>query len=458
MKVCLAKYSGLRICVAVSGGKDSMALLHYIYSRGGDFGIKLSALNCEHGIRGESSSRDSAFVSAWCKERGIPLLSFSENCPSLAKKRGISVETAAREWRHNCYFAATSEGFSDGWEGADAVATAHHMNDNAETVLFNLARGSSVAGVCGISDCEMSVREESGIKKVKLIRPLIACTRGEIDEYIETNDIPFVEDESNFRDEYTRNRIRLNVIPELERAVPSAVEAIYRFSRLAAVDEEYFAKKADGLIEKDRYGDVTIKYCGDYPVFSRAAVKVIKDIFMRKDYTFEIIERIFALQCAANGDKFEFLGLTAYKEEAGVAVSAWKGEETVPIPFGYGNVNLCGLSFAITERKPATDERVLKFDCSLIPDGAVLRTRRIGDRIKKFGGGTKSLGDFFTDKKIPLRLRDRLPVVASDSEILAVCGLEISENIKVTDKTETVGYISEIFHKVRLPQHICGSK
>ena len=140
MKVCLAKYSGLRICVAVSGGKDSMALLHYIYSHGGDFGIKLSALNCEHGIRGESSSRDSAFVSAWCKERGIPLLSFSENCPSLAKKRGISVETAAREWRHNCYFAATSEGFSEGWEGADAgVSSSPRRSQQRWCIVFRSA-------------------------------------------------------------------------------------------------------------------------------------------------------------------------------------------------------------------------------------------------------------------------------------------------------------------------------
>ena len=196
MKVNLAPYAGKKVCVAVSGGKDSMALLHYIEMHGKEFGITLSALNCDHGIRGEASERDSAFVAAYCGGNCIKLHLFK------AENGQFKSENDARTWRQACYNSVLADG------GADLIATAHHMNDNAETVLFNLARGTALSGMTGITDLPAS----------GLIRPLIGCSRKEIDEYIEENDIPFVTDESNFTDDYTRNKIRHNVLPALEEA------------------------------------------------------------------------------------------------------------------------------------------------------------------------------------------------------------------------------------------------
>ncbi|MDE6373133.1 MAG: tRNA lysidine(34) synthetase TilS, partial [Clostridia bacterium] len=299
MKVDLRPYSDKKICVAVSGGKDSMALLHYLKVHGGEFGIRLCALNCDHGIRGEASERDSAFVKEYCGGNRIELYSFK------AEKGSLKNENAARIWRWQCYETVLAEG------KADFIATAHHLNDNAETVLFNLARGSALSGMTGITD----------LPALGLIRPLIGCSRGDIDGYIEENGVPYVTDESNLTDDYTRNKIRHNVLPALEEAVAGAAANVYRFSRLAAEDEEYFDRLVRRIIVRRPTYGYLIKPCGERVIFRRAAQKVVAEGYQRKDYTREHFNRLFELQLAQNGRKFEFLGLVAVKEEGGIAVA-----------------------------------------------------------------------------------------------------------------------------------------
>ena len=392
-----------------------MALINFIYTHMHEFGITLSALNCDHQMRGETSARDSAFVEKWCAERGIPLLQFVWNFD------GIKSEQAARLWRRECYRTALER-------GADLVATAHHMNDNAETVLFNLARGSSVAGLAGISDGE------------SIIHPMISCTRLQIDAYIAENNIPFVEDETNSTDGYTRNKIRHKVIPELEEAVPGAVGNIYRLSRLAAEDEKYFSD----VIESRKIFTITpfgaeICLC-ESVIFKRAAVKAIK-YFNRKDYTAEHLQSLYFLAKGEKNKKFEFLGLTAYSGEGKIVITEER-EENAEIPFAsFAGNNFCGQRLVISDRAER-DGKVLKFDRDAIPGNAVIRFKRDGDKFKKFGGGTKSLGDYFTDKKIPLWVRGRIPLIAEGSEVLAVCGVEISDKIKVGENTKDTAYMA----------------
>lgn len=407
----LSAYAKRRICVAVSGGRDSMALINFIYARKDEYGITLSALNCDHGMRGDASARDSAFVAEWCKERDIPLLRF------VWDFKGNKTEQAARLWRLSCYDVALKN-------GADCVACAHHMDDNVETVLFNLARGSAAAGLSGICDGE------------RIIHPMISCTRKQIDDYIKANSVPYRDDETNFTEAYTRNKIRLKVLPELQSAVPGAVGNIYRLSRLVAEDEKYFQKLIEerNILKKTFYG-VEIARC-ESVVFKRAAVRAIKS-FMRKDYTCEQLERLCALE---KGKKFEFLNLTAYGGEDGVIIT----EALSPspeIPFS----EYCGDEFGgrrlVILDEPKEGVKSLKFDRDALPATAALRFRRDGDVFTKFGGGTKSLGDYFTDKKIPPWLRGRIPLVADGRDVLAVCGEEISDKIKVTEKTVRVKYI-----------------
>jgi tRNA(Ile)-lysidine synthase len=441
MKIGLAAYMGKKICIAVSGGRDSMALLHYLCGHSTEFGIALSALNCDHGMRAESSS-DSAFVKEWCRKNGVPLLCYRSEVK-------LKTETEAREWRRSCYFKAVKGVDGSGMAvtcGADFIATAHHLNDNAETVLFNLARGSALAGATGIAD---SVVTDGAGDKLNLIRPLIGCSRREIDEYVAENAVPYVDDKTNFSDAYTRNYIRINVLPALEKAVPGAAEAIFRFSRLAEEDEEFFRAEINrrGIVAVD--GErVFIKH-SEKPLFARAAVEAVKNVFKRKDYTSAQIETLCGLLLCENGKRFEFLGLTAYKEYGGISITeTLKDELEREVSFyAYlrGNSSIYGRQFLnFTENTDSEGQfdgkKVLKFDIAAIPEEAVIRFMKSGDKFTKFGGGTKKLGDFFTDRKVPLRKRKNIPLIAVGSEVLVVCGVEISEKIKVTDKTEKVCY------------------
>lgn len=435
MNVDLKPYTDKKICVAVSGGKDSMALLHYLKVHGGEFNIRVCALNCDHGIRGEASARDSAFVAAYCGGNCIELHSFK------AEKGSLKNENAARLWRWRCYNQVLSDG------KADLIATAHHLNDNAETVLFNLARGSALAGMTGITDAPV----------LGIIRPLISCSRGDIDGYIVQNGIPYVTDESNFTDDYTRNKIRHNVLPALEEAVGGAAENIFRFSRLAAEDEEYFDRLVRRItVRRPTYGYL-IKPCEERVIFRRAAQKIVAVDYRRKDYTSDHFNRLFDLQSAENGKKFEFLGLVAVKEEGGIAI-ADSGEtqaEADGMPFcenlGCDQITLYAGRVACADYAEYESEimkmlsrsgaplKSLRFDLDKIPESAVIRFKRAGDKFTKFGGGTKSLSDYLTDKKVPQGMRSTLPLVCDGSRVLIVGGVEISEEIRLTDGTKRAG-------------------
>lgn len=442
MKLELAAYRGKSICVAASGGRDSMALLYYLNAVKEEYGINLSALNCDHMMR-KSSAKDSAFVEEWCNEKAIPLIRFRAD-------GSLRTEADARDWRRGCYFKAAKGEDGSGrtlTQGADFIATAHHLNDNAETVLFNLARGSALAGVTGITDGVLTNAEGD---RLNLIHPLISVPREEINAYVAECGIPFVDDETNFSDAYTRNNIRNNVIPVLEKAVPDAAKAIYRFSRLAAEDEEFFRNEVEkhGILKFD--GDTAFIKSSEKPLFSRAAVAAVKDLFKKKDYTSTQIDVLFGLSLAENGKRFEFLGLTAFKEEGGISIKKTAVEsverEVLFSDYICDNSSIYGGQFLKivandVEKSRRDGKKILKFDFDAIPKAAVIRFMKSGDRFTKFGGGTKSLGDFFTDRKVPLRLRKAIPVIADGSEVLAVCGVEISDKIKVTDKIRNVWLI-----------------
>ena len=436
MNVNLRKYANLKICVAVSGGRDSMALLHCLHAHAAEYGITLTALNCDHGMR-PTSAGESAFVADHCREIGVPLSRY-------AADRELAGEGEARAWRLACYLKEA--------ERCDCVATAHHLNDNAETVLFNLARGAALKGMEGITDRDLSALAG---RPFGLIRPLIACTRAEIDEYVAANGVPYVDDETNFGTDCTRNRIRHCVLPELESAVPGAAGAIFRFSRLAAEDEAYLEGQAASLLSGGEATGFCIAHCEEKVLFRRAAVQILAGRCRKKDYTSEQLERLYELQFARNGKKFEFLGLTAFREEGRLRILAERDREDGEAPYedfarrlagSYGGQIVClcperELEGELERLRKLSSElplKALKFDGGRIPQGAVVRFVRAGDRFTKFGGGTKNLGDWFTDRKIPAGLRPIIPLLCDGREVLIVFGLEISDKVRVDGGTEAV--------------------
>ncbi len=424
-------YHDKTICVALSGGVDSVVLLHKLkaLSIGGAF--SLCAVHCEHGIRGEESVADMEFVKTLCKEWEIPLFLFRADCPTLAKEQGESLETAARRFRYEAFESLLNEG------KADYVALAHHDGDEAETVLFRLARGSSLTGVS-------AMREENG----RYLRPLLQVAKEEIVSYAKEHGLLWREDHTNALPVATRNKIRLNVLPALEEAVKGAGKNIASFAVIAREDDECLYELSKSLITKKPptfAGDsgYRVAFCEKKPLFTRACLTVLKELGIVRDYTKEQIDALFRLQELQTGTKATVLGgVCAVKQYGELAfLKEILPAKTEVIPFGFGVFRI-GRYEVIVSKTPLGVEKELALDAECISNNAVFRCKEQGDSFEKFGGGTKSLKRYLVDKKIPSAERAELIVLALKEEILAVVGVEISEKVKTTVTTKQRAYIS----------------
>lgn len=218
---------GTVLC-AVSGGRDSMALLHILLRLAEGTGLAVAAAHFNHRLR-PTADRDERFVRDWCGEHGVPFLAGSGDVRSCAG--GTGVEDAARKLRYAFLEEAADR------LGACRIATAHHRDDNAETVLLHLLRGTGLRGLCGIPPV-----------RGRIIRPLLEISRGEIDAYVAENRIPYVEDETNGDTAYTRNRLRLEALPLLEEISPGCTGRIAAAGGLLREEEEHLQREADALL------------------------------------------------------------------------------------------------------------------------------------------------------------------------------------------------------------------
>lgn len=223
VKNAVARYnmplSGRTVAVGVSGGADSMALLHVLLELKDEFGMKIIACHVNHGIRGETADRDEKFVVEACKKLGVEVRVLRADVPGTAKKMHLGVEECGRRIRYDFFNSVADDVI---------IATAHTLSDRSETLLLNITRGASVKGLCSIP----AVRGN-------IVRPLIDCTRADIEKYCSDNSIAFVTDETNFEDIYSRNRIRLNVIPELKKLNPSLEKAFLRLISNAEEENDF---------------------------------------------------------------------------------------------------------------------------------------------------------------------------------------------------------------------------
>lgn len=425
-------FSGKRICVAISGGVDSVSLLHYLKGRETDCGYTLCAVHCEHGIRGEDSLADACFVARFCAQQGVELYNFSEDCPARAKRDKQSLETAARAFRQECFARLLLDG------KADFIATAHHKNDDAETVLFRLMRGTSLTGVGGMV-------EMNG----KILRPFLSWTRAEIEQYAKENGLEYREDCTNNQLDATRNKLRLQLLPLMEETVPGTIENLVRFSGLASEDDDLLYAYAKELLTEDADG-FTVAFCEKKPLFRRACLLALKALGVERDYTALHLENAYGLQGLERGARLSFpQGVEAVKTEYGVHFYKVKEKVFEPktIEQNFTQNGFDGGRYAVSVSldpiKLENGWRVLQVDGDKIPAAATYRFRQDGDFIQRFGGGTKTLKKFFNEEKTPVAERAYLPLIATaDGEVYVVCGVEISEKVKVTADTKTPLYIS----------------
>ena len=426
---------GDKIGVGVSGGTDSMALLHFLQSIAKDAGFSVVAIHVNHNIR-PNAKKDAQFVAKYCKQNGIDYIGMSVDVPTLAKQKKLSLEQAARILRYDAFEAALKKA------KLSKIATGHHQSDQAETILMHIFRGSGIAGARGMD-----------AKRGNYIRPFLDTKKSDIIAYNYRNGVPNIEDETNADNTYARNFIRNQIIPILQSEWRNVEKNIIDFGKNCQNDDEYL----DSLINKDSFivdnniVRMPLNFFA-YPnaIVNRLIIAGFECIDERENIEKKHVELISTLaKTGENGSRVDLPNnLYAVREYEYIALVKKQPPSVSKIyPFKIGKTNFAeyGTITAIKTIKwqEALGRGMMVMDVDKLPRNAKWRTRKDGDMFTKFGGGTKTLAAYMIDKKIPARLRDRIPVLATDNEIYAIAGIEISDKVKTNNRT-LEGHVIEI--------------
>ncbi len=455
-KAFAAVPAGSRILAAVSGGADSVCLMLSLRQLGYD----VCAVHVEHGIRGEESLEDCAFVRKLCEEQGIALTVVPVNAPSAAQEFSLSLEEAARLVRWKALMETSDR------LGIRVIATAHHRTDQAETVLWNLIRGSSLTGLGGIR----AVRQEDGRL---IIRPMIDCERGQIEDYLRQRKVSWQTDSTNADTRLTRNAIRRKVLPLLEELNPQSVLHITQAASDLQQAEDWLSEQTESTFrdvirkngdgkEKDLTADRNaLRQCPD---FLRA--RVLRRMIAQceggeKDIARAHVAALEKLVDGPNGGQASLPDhLTAFSEEGILRLTRSVAEKTEEVALLREDGTYClgccsplsdeGSQDSRWEAKPdqtiSAEVSFLTWQGGEVPKKRytkylaydtmapcpVLRTRREGDYlIVSSDSGRKKLKDYLIDEKVPRLRRDHIPLIAQGSHVLWVVGMRISEKAKV---------------------------
>lgn len=407
--------TGDTVTVALSGGADSIALLHSLWSLRDELGITVNAAHLNHSIRGDEADRDQNFAKAFCDSLGVELFCEKINVPEYAEKKRLSLELAAREVRYD-FLNRVATG---------KIATAHTATDNLETVIFNLTRGTAIKGLCGIPP----VRE-------RIIRPLIFCTRNDIETYCKNNNLLFVTDSTNLSDDYSRNKIRHNVLPFLKELNPNVEKSVMRTAVSLSEDNGCLETMAEAELYRLCDEDC-LSVSGFDTIQKSVAKRVIKKYFSLCfcDVTLENhhINEIYEKCLLKSGGKVN------------LPQDIYAIVNNNALFFSCGTENSAEFKVKITKIKIVNNlfsNNML--DCDKIVGELVVRTRLEGDKIRlKNRGLTKSLKKLFTEHKIPLNVRNTLPVIADDLGVVWVHNIGVSQRCAVNDNSKNA-YVIDV--------------
>ncbi len=399
---------GDRILIGLSGGADSVCLTHVLSSLKNELGITVMTAHVNHMIRGGAADSDAAFASEYSKSLGIECVTAKIDVPSLAERKGISEETAGREARYS-FFSETLERF-----GLNKIATAHNLNDNAETIVMNFMRGGSLKGLSGIPAA-----------RGRIIRPLIGISRGQIEEYCRENGLHFVTDSTNADNTYTRNKVRNILIPLIEREFnPDFVSAVTRNAELIRADDDYIGGEArsayDRLVTNSSAATDALLSCG-----ASTARRVVRMMIgeVPSDFVMKVIK---LAEANKSGTSVSLPGGKSARIEYGRLIID-KTSDNKPfeyrLPLGR-DVTIAEAGIVI--RADAADERKndgAQYFSGTDTDNLTVRSRKNGDCFYPAGMlGAKKLKDYFIDEKIPRRERETTPVLLSGDDIVWIVG------------------------------------
>ena len=432
------------VITGVSGGADSVALLLILDELRKKRNFSVHVVHVNHGIRGEDADHDERYVKILCEKRGLSFSCVQVDVPAYARERKLSEEEAGREVRRNAFWDAMKE-----YHGTK-IALAHHQEDNAETFFLNLARGSKLKGLGGISPV-------NGV----YIRPLLCVGRKEIETFLEERNVKYCMDATNLEDTYMRNRIRNHVLPYFrdhinDKTVEHVNAAMEYLREVQGYLEEQQQIAYEAIVSKEKNAIVLKEEpFGKTPEIIRKMVircALAEMAGREKDLEETHIHAVALLMQKQTGRRLDLpYGLTAKRSYEGIVIGRktkiLEAENILEITLKDGacwKYEDKTISCRIFE-KPEGEVFVPKktftkwFDYDIIKRNVSVRTRRPGDKIViDADHHSKKLKSFYIDEKIPSEKRDHIPVLAIDKDILWVIGYRQSKNYQVTKETKTI--------------------
>ncbi len=416
---------GDTVGVGLSGGADSVALLHFLKVNKDRFGVKnIKAVHIHHGIRGAEADRDLNFSISLCEKLNVELVSFHLDVPAEAEKTGEGIEECARRLRYDCFSRVE----------CDKLATAHNLNDNAETFILNLTRGAALNGLCGIP-----------YVRGKYIRPLLDCTRDEIEAYLQKNNLDFVTDSTNLCDDYTRNKIRHNILPQLAKINPAFLKAFSKCSGSLNETEDFLKDTANAYLLQSRKGDYydcSVFHGCHNAVKNKIAALILKEQGV-KNISREQISTV--VKIIEKGGAVSLGGkITAVAERErlyfGKPQSVGDFSKTAELKNGIIKTPIGVFSINILDKKDLQNlniKNIDKFiDCDKISNAAVFRNRREGDKYKPLRRNTKTLKKLFNESKTPVSVRDKMLILTDGDSIAWTELFGVGENYSSNENTK----------------------
>ena len=438
------------LLVAVSGGPDSVCLLHVLNALRKDSGLKLHVAHLDHQLRRDASVADAQYVLDLCHELGIPVTIEQRNVRTYQKEHKLSLEEAAREVRYG-FFAEVAESI-----GAEWVAVGHTLDDHVETVLLNLLRGAGTRGLRGLQPVR---RWKLSSRRLTIIRPLMEVSRKETAAYCRRHRLQPRIDITNSSLKLTRNRVRLELLPLLKSYNPDIIEGLLRTSRIASDDIAFLEQTAD------RHWRKIASKEGEVIVFRKSALlklplglqrlilrRAIEDLLgTLKDTEARHIEEIMSLLTKSAGKRINLPNGLFFATEYDRFLLGHKLDELSPFPLlksEYpltvpGAINIAGwrIHTDVIEKMASVggDDLTAYFDYDRVTGKLTVRPRRPGDRFQPLGmDEEKKVGKFMIDAHVPRLWRTRVPIVCDAEKLLWVVGYRIDERVKVTENTKRV--------------------
>ena len=417
---------GDKVLVAVSGGIDSTVMMHLLYAAG----IDMVVAHCNFGLRGDESDGDEVFVKNEADKLGILYETTHFDTSAYASQNGLSIQMAARELRYRWFYKLAMQ------VKADAIAIAHNRDDRIETLLINLARGTSIQGLAGIRQ-----------QNEKIIRPLLFASRSDIEDYAREHIVGFREDSSNITDKYARNYIRHHVIPGLEEYFPGVRQNMERsmehFSAIGMIYNEAIERYKDQVIShKDGLLYIDLKGLKQCPSPPTLLYEILKPF----GFSNSVATKIFETQYVPGKQFFSNTSRLVFDRQS-MIVQKLESEELRECLIDEHIRHIDNTTFRMMIEKfdlypgfiPDTNPDSAFLDGDKLQYPLLLRKWNHGDKFRPLGmKNMKKLSDFFTNTKLSLVEKDRCKVLVSGGQIVWVVGMRIDDRYKITNKTKTI--------------------